>query len=49
MGKLILPKGYKSPLGVMETQRAIKKIKDFFQQELAYGLELRREIGRAHV
>ncbi|NLP30491.1 MAG: aspartate--ammonia ligase [Clostridiales bacterium] len=42
MGKLILPKGYKSPLGVMETQRAIKKIKDFFQQELAYGLELRR-------
>ncbi|NLY71778.1 MAG: aspartate--ammonia ligase [Clostridiales bacterium] len=42
MGKLILPKGYKSPLGIMETQRAIKKIKDFFQQELAYGLELRR-------
>jgi len=26
----------------METQRAIKKIKDFFQQELAYGLNLRR-------
>lgn len=26
----------------METQRAIKKIKDFFQQELAYGLSLRR-------
>ena len=26
----------------METQRAIKKIKDFFQEELAYGLKLRR-------
>ena len=26
----------------METQRAIKKIKDYFQQELAYGLNLRR-------
>ena len=26
----------------MESQRAIKKIKDFFQQELAYGLQLRR-------
>ncbi|MFA7660800.1 MAG: aspartate--ammonia ligase [Anaerovoracaceae bacterium] len=41
-GKLILPTGYESPLDLMETQRAIKKIKDFFQQELAYGLELRR-------
>ncbi|MDD3350621.1 MAG: aspartate--ammonia ligase [Eubacteriales bacterium] len=40
--KLILPSGYSSALGLMETQRAIKKIKDFFQQELAYGLELRR-------
>ena len=26
----------------MESQRAIKKIKDYFQQELAYGLKLRR-------
>jgi aspartate--ammonia ligase len=41
-GKLILPAGYKSDLDVMETQRAIKKVKDFFQQELAYGLDLRR-------
>jgi aspartate--ammonia ligase len=41
-GKLILPAGYKSELDVMETQRAIKKVKDFFQQELAYGLNLRR-------
>ena len=42
MSKLILPKRYESSLDLMETQRAIKKIKDFFQQELAYGLELRR-------
>lgn len=39
---LILPKGYGSTLNIMETQRAIKKIKDFFQDELAYGLKLRR-------
>lgn len=41
-GKLIIPKNYGSSLDLMETQRAIKKIKDYFQQELAYGLELRR-------
>ena len=39
---LILPKDYESPIDLMESQRAIKKIKDFFQQELAYGLQLRR-------
>ncbi len=42
MSELIIPKNYSSPLDYMETQRAIKKIKDFFQQELAYGLSLRR-------
>lgn len=42
MSQLILPAGYAPVLDVMETQRAIKKIKDFFQQELAYGLQLRR-------
>ncbi|MGI6728159.1 MAG: aspartate--ammonia ligase [Anaerovoracaceae bacterium] len=41
-GNLVLPDGYKPTLDLMETQRAIKKIKDFFQEELAYGLELRR-------
>jgi aspartate--ammonia ligase len=41
-GKLVLPLGYEPVLDLMETQRAIKKIKDFFQQELAYGLQLRR-------
>lgn len=40
--RLIIPEGYHTTLDPMETQRAIKKIKDFFQQELAYGLNLRR-------
>lgn len=39
---LIIPKKYDSHLTTMQSQRAIKKIKDFFQQELAYGLNLRR-------
>lgn len=39
---LITPKGYSPIIDSMESQRAIKKIKDFFQQELAYGLNLRR-------
>ena len=42
MGKAIIPEGYMPAIDYMESQRAIKKIKDFFQQELAYGLQLRR-------
>lgn len=42
MGKLVLPKDYRPIIDHVETQRAIKKIKDYFQQELAYGLQLRR-------
>ena len=42
MSELIKPEGYKSLLSPLETQRAIKKIKDYFQSELAYGLQLRR-------
>lgn len=42
MSKLQIPEGYESYIDGMESQRAIKKIKDFFQQELAYGLSLRR-------
>ncbi|MDD6920700.1 MAG: aspartate--ammonia ligase [Eubacteriales bacterium] len=42
MSKLFVPKDYTPVIDYMETQRAIKKIKDFFQQELAYGLQLRR-------
>ena len=39
---LILPEIYEPVIVLMESQRAIKKIKDYFQQELAYGLNLRR-------
>lgn len=42
MAKLILPQHYEPVLDLMESQRAIKKIKDYFQAELAYGLNLRR-------
>ncbi len=42
MSELIIPKNYTPFIDYMESQRAIKKIKDFFQQELAYGLRLRR-------
>ena len=38
MKNLIIPKNYTPYIDYMESQRAIKKIKDFFQQELAYGL-----------
>lgn len=42
MSKLVVPEGYTPVIDYMESQRAIKKIKDFFQQEIAYGLQLRR-------
>lgn len=42
MSKLSVPKEYTPVISPIETQRAIKKIKDYFQQELAYGLNLRR-------
>lgn len=42
MSKVMIPKNYTPVIDFMESQRAIKKIKDFFQQELAYGLTLRR-------
>lgn len=42
MSNVIIPEGYEPILGLKETQRAIKKIKDYFQQELAYVLQLRR-------
>lgn len=42
MAKVIIPEHYTPVIDFMESQRAIKKIKDFFQQELAYGLSLRR-------
>lgn len=42
MANVVIPEGYKPVLDQRETQRAIKKIKDYFQQEIAYGLQLRR-------
>jgi aspartate--ammonia ligase len=40
--KLSIPKNYKSALDVNQTEQAIKQIKDFFQQNLASELRLRR-------
>ena len=42
MSKLIIPKDYKPLLDPTETQRAIKRIKDHFQKELAHNLNLGR-------
>lgn len=42
MSKLIIPENYRSILGPEETQRAIKRIKDHFQKELAKNLNLGR-------
>ncbi len=42
MSKLYVPKGYYPLLDPTETQRAIKRIKDHFQKELAYSLNLGR-------
>ncbi|MDO5718120.1 MAG: aspartate--ammonia ligase [Tissierellia bacterium] len=42
MEKLIIPEGYTSSLDVVKTQKAIKEIKDFFQTNLAYALNLSR-------
>ena len=42
MSNLILPEGYSSVIGVMENQRAIKNIKDYFQKDLAFELKLLR-------
>lgn len=39
---LILPEGYSSSLDIIETQKAIKGIKDFFQKNLAEKLNLTR-------
>ena len=39
---LIIPKGYKSLLDIRQTEGAIKKVKDFFERDLAIGLNLTR-------
>lgn len=40
--KLFIPKNYKSILNINQTEQAIKRIKDFFQMNLATELRLRR-------
>ena len=42
MYKLSVPEGYKSSLDVRQTQIAIKKIKDYFERDIAVQLELMR-------
>ena len=42
MSKLIIPKDYSALLSPMETQKAIKEIKEFFQNQLAAKLNLQR-------
>ncbi|MBN1951884.1 MAG: aspartate--ammonia ligase [Bacteroidales bacterium] len=42
MSKLILPKNYRSPLDLKQTEKAIKLVKDTFQENLSSELRLRR-------
>ena len=42
MSKIVIPDGYESILNLKETQIAIKRVKDFFQAQLAAQLNLRR-------
>lgn len=42
MGKLILPKNYKSLLDLKQTEKAIKLVKDTFQENLSGEIRLRR-------
>ena len=39
---LIIPEQYKSSLGVIQTQQAIKDLKDYFEQRLSEELKLTR-------
>lgn len=42
MSKTMIPKGYKAQLNLIETQVAIKELKDFFERNLAHTLNLVR-------
>lgn len=42
MGKIYIPEGYHSTLKIKDTEKAIKRVKDFFERELATQLNLRR-------
>ena len=45
MSQLIIPTNYNPLLDKYETEQGIKVIKDFFQDNLATGLRLRRVTG----
>lgn len=42
MGKIVVPEGYMATLNVRDTEKAIKRVKDFFERELATQLNLQR-------
>lgn len=42
MGKIFIPEGYKADLDIKNTEKAIKRVKDFFERELATQLNLKR-------
>lgn len=42
MSNIIIPKNYDAKYGIMETEKAIKIIKDFFESELSKTLNLTR-------
>lgn len=42
MGKIFIPEGYKASLDIKDTEKAIKRVKDFFERELATQLNLKR-------
>ena len=42
MSYLIIPKNYKPLMSLQQTEQGIKLIKEFFQQNLSTGLQLRR-------
>ena len=42
MSSIIIPKNYDSKYGIMETEIAIKVVKDCFEKELSKALDLTR-------
>jgi len=42
MSKTVIPEGYRSILNLRQTQMAIKKVKDFFERDIAIQLNLTR-------
>lgn len=42
MEHLVIPKGYKSPQSIKETEVAIKEVKDYFERALSDALQLKR-------